>query len=190
MSTAPTLIGEPPGRIAPARSLANTFEFEAMAQRSLSPAAFAEIAGSERSALDRITFRPRMMVNTTHLDLTTDLFGQSLFAPILVVPRAGRSGITRKANWPACAALPPPKPPWWFPAALASRSRRSPPSSPLPPSGIKSTRKRMRPLSGAVSTRPWPLGARRCASPSAARIGAPSTACGKASASRLCSRAS
>ena len=90
MSTPPTLIGEPPGRIAPARSLANTFEFEAMAQRSLSAAAFAEIAGSERSAIERITFRPRMMVNTTHLDLTTELFGQSLFAPILVGPTGGQ----------------------------------------------------------------------------------------------------
>jgi isopentenyl diphosphate isomerase/L-lactate dehydrogenase-like FMN-dependent dehydrogenase len=90
MSTAPTLIGEPPGRIAPARSLANTFEFEAMAQRSLSAAAFAEIAGSERGAIERITFRPRMMVNTTHLDLTTELFGQSLFAPILVGPTGGQ----------------------------------------------------------------------------------------------------
>jgi len=77
---------EPPGRIPPARELINTFEFEAMAQRSLSAAAFAEIAGSDRTALERITFRPRMMVNTTHLDLTTELFGQSLFAPILVGP--------------------------------------------------------------------------------------------------------
>jgi 4-hydroxymandelate oxidase len=90
MSTAPTLMGEPPGRIAPVRDLANTFEFEAMAQRSLSAAAFAEIAGSDRSALERITFRPRMMVNTTHLDLTTELFGQSLFAPILVGPTGGQ----------------------------------------------------------------------------------------------------
>jgi isopentenyl diphosphate isomerase/L-lactate dehydrogenase-like FMN-dependent dehydrogenase len=57
-----------------------------MAQRSLSAAAFAEIAGSDRSALERITFRPRMMVNTTQLNLTTELFGQSLFAPILVGP--------------------------------------------------------------------------------------------------------
>jgi isopentenyl diphosphate isomerase/L-lactate dehydrogenase-like FMN-dependent dehydrogenase len=90
MSTPPALMGEPPGRIAPARDLANTFEFEAMAQRSLSAAAFAEIAGSERGALERITFRPRMMVNTTHLDLTTELFGQSLFAPILVGPTGGQ----------------------------------------------------------------------------------------------------
>jgi isopentenyl diphosphate isomerase/L-lactate dehydrogenase-like FMN-dependent dehydrogenase len=90
MSRAQTNIGEPPGRIAPARELANTFEYEAMAQRSLSAAAFAEIAGGDRSALERITFRPRMMVNTTHLDLTTELFGQSLFAPILVGPTGGQ----------------------------------------------------------------------------------------------------
>jgi isopentenyl diphosphate isomerase/L-lactate dehydrogenase-like FMN-dependent dehydrogenase len=31
-----------------------------------------------------------MMVNTTHLDLTTELFGQSLFAPILVGPTGGQ----------------------------------------------------------------------------------------------------
>ena len=90
MSAAQTLMGEPPGRIAPARELVNTFEFEAMAQRSLSAAAFAEIAGSDRSAFERITFRPRMMVNTTQLDLTTELFGQRLFAPILVGPASGQ----------------------------------------------------------------------------------------------------
>ncbi|MGA2147277.1 MAG: alpha-hydroxy-acid oxidizing protein [Bryobacteraceae bacterium] len=86
MSVAQTLVGEPPGRIAPARELVNTFEFEAMARRSLSAAAFAEIADSERNAFERITFRPRMMVNTTKLDLTAELFGQRMFAPILVGP--------------------------------------------------------------------------------------------------------
>jgi 4-hydroxymandelate oxidase len=86
MNDKQTLIGEPPGRIAPARELVNTFEFEAMAQRSLTAAAFAEIAGSERNAFERITFRPRMMVNTTKLDLTAEVFGQRMFAPILVGP--------------------------------------------------------------------------------------------------------
>jgi 4-hydroxymandelate oxidase len=57
-----------------------------MARRSLNAAAFAEIAGSDRNAFERITFRPRMMVDTTQLDLTTELFGQRLFAPILVGP--------------------------------------------------------------------------------------------------------
>jgi 4-hydroxymandelate oxidase len=86
MSNWPALIGEPAGRIPPARDLVNTFEFETMAQRSLSAEAFAEIAGSDRSAFERITFRPRMMVNTMKLDLTAELFGQQLFAPILVGP--------------------------------------------------------------------------------------------------------
>ncbi len=82
----PKLAGEPPGRIAPVQDLINTFEFEAMAQRKLDSFTFAEIAGSERSAFDRITYRPRMMVDSTKMDLTTELFGQSLFTPILIGP--------------------------------------------------------------------------------------------------------
>src|SRR5438874_9994578 len=84
----PKLIGEPPGRIAPVGELVNAFEFEAMAQRKLDPLSFAEIAGSDRKAFDRITFRPRLMVNTSKLDLTRVLFGDSLYTPILVGPTA------------------------------------------------------------------------------------------------------
>lgn len=80
------LIGEPAGRIAPVSELITTLEVEAMAQRKLDSVTFAEIAGSDRKAFDRITFRPRMMVNTLKLDLTVELFGQSMFAPILVGP--------------------------------------------------------------------------------------------------------
>ena len=86
MSSAQELTGEPPGRIAPARELVSSFEFEAMARRSLNAATFAEIAGSNRNPFERITFRPRMMVNAMKLDLTTELFGQQLFSPILVGP--------------------------------------------------------------------------------------------------------
>lgn len=80
------LIGEPPGRITPLDEFANTLEVELMAQRKLSPALFKEIAGSDRQAFERMTFRPRVMVPTTMLDLSLDLFGQSHFAPILVGP--------------------------------------------------------------------------------------------------------
>src|SRR5450755_367807 len=83
------LIGEPPGRIAPASELVNAYEFEGMAQRRLGSILSAEIAGSDRKAMDRITFNPRMMVNTNKLDLTTALFGENLFAPILVGPTSG-----------------------------------------------------------------------------------------------------
>jgi 4-hydroxymandelate oxidase len=80
------LAGEPPGRIAPVQELINAFEFEAMAQRKLDSVAFAAIAGGDRSAFDRITYRPHMMVDTTKLDLSTELFGQRLFTPIMIGP--------------------------------------------------------------------------------------------------------
>ena len=80
------LIGEPPGRITPLDEFVNTLEVELMAQRKLTPALFKEIAGSYRQAFDRITFRPRLMVPTTMLDLSLNLFGQSHFAPILSGP--------------------------------------------------------------------------------------------------------
>lgn len=82
------LQGEPQGRIPPVQDLLNAAEFEAIAQRKLDSLTFAAIAGSERSAFERITFRPRLMVDTTAMDLTSSLFGQSLFMPILVGPLA------------------------------------------------------------------------------------------------------
>ena len=82
------LIGEKPGRIAPAEELVNTLEFESMAQRKLDSLTFALIAGSERKAFERITFRPRLMVNTMKLDLSCNLLGTPMFAPILVGPIA------------------------------------------------------------------------------------------------------
>ena len=82
------LIGEPPGRIAPANELVNAYEFGETAKRKLNSSLFAEIAPDERRAMDRITFHPRMMVNTTKLNLSTQLFGNTLFTPILIGPAA------------------------------------------------------------------------------------------------------
>lgn len=85
------LIGEPPGRIAPLQELINVPEFQPMARRKLFEAAFARIADGERKAFDRITFRPRLMVDVSNLSLSTELFGQTAFAPVLVGP-VGRQG--------------------------------------------------------------------------------------------------
>ncbi len=83
----PKLIGEPPGRITPRNELVNTIEAEAMAQRSLPAGVFSKIAGSDdHKAFDRIVFHPRMMVDVHDLDLTLDLFGTKMYAPILVGP--------------------------------------------------------------------------------------------------------
>jgi len=102
----PKLIGEPPGRIAPREDLVNVLEFENMAQRKLAPDVYTAIAGGDRSFFERITFRPRMMAPTTHLDLTISLFGEKMFAPIMAGPIArlknyhpdGEVGMVRAAS--------------------------------------------------------------------------------------------
>lgn len=76
----------PPGLIPPLQELVNAAEFESVAGRKLDSLTFAEIAGSERGAFDRITFRPRLMIDSRQMDLTTGLFGQSLFTPVLIGP--------------------------------------------------------------------------------------------------------
>jgi isopentenyl diphosphate isomerase/L-lactate dehydrogenase-like FMN-dependent dehydrogenase len=82
------LRGEPAGRIPPLDELVNVFEVEMVAQRKLDSSTYAEIAGSDRKAIERITFRPRMMVDTMKLDLSVELFGQTMFSPILIGPTA------------------------------------------------------------------------------------------------------
>jgi 4-hydroxymandelate oxidase len=83
---APQLEGEPPGRITPPGELVNVFEAEAMAKRLLPEALFAKIAGTRHQAFDRMTLRPRMFEPTRDMDLTVELFGDKLFAPILAGP--------------------------------------------------------------------------------------------------------
>lgn len=73
-------------RVAPRDELVNVMEFEAEARRVLTDDLFHLLSGSDRAAFDRITFRPRMMVNCVDLNLSLDVVGVPLFAPILVGP--------------------------------------------------------------------------------------------------------
>jgi len=75
-------------RLAPRDQLVNVLEYEEQAKRILGSSAYSAIAGGDRSAFERITLRPRMMVPVLDLDLSLTLCGQSLFAPILVAPIA------------------------------------------------------------------------------------------------------
>ncbi len=84
-----------PDRIPPLEDLVNSFEYEDAARNSLPRPLYDHIAagaGSERTLrrnrefFDRITFRPRMLVDVSGLDLTKELFGEKMFAPILVGP--------------------------------------------------------------------------------------------------------
>ena len=76
--------------LAPRVDLVNVLEFEPQAKLTLGAAAHAAIAGGDRTAFDRITLRPRMMVPTTGLDMSLTLLGLELFAPIIVGPVAGQ----------------------------------------------------------------------------------------------------
>jgi 4-hydroxymandelate oxidase len=69
----------------------NVFELEAAAEARLSGPIFAEISGSDRKPFDRITFRPRMLVDSRELDLSVELFGKRMFAPVLVGPVANQA---------------------------------------------------------------------------------------------------
>ena len=74
--------------VAPRTELVNTLEYEQQAKLKLAPAVFSLIAGGDRGGFDRITLRPRMLVDTRGLDLGVTLFGEQHFAPIVVGPVA------------------------------------------------------------------------------------------------------
>jgi len=80
-----------PPRLAPREQLVNVLEYEAQARLKLGADTAAELGDGDRSEFDRITLRPRMLVPTLDLDLSTTLLGERLVAPILVAPIANQS---------------------------------------------------------------------------------------------------
>ena len=80
--------GGEPARVPPLDELVNVLEFEEAARLTLDRTAFALCAGSSREAFDRMTLWPRVFVDSAPLSLAVDLFGQQMFAPIIVGPVA------------------------------------------------------------------------------------------------------
>ena len=80
----------PPPAPAPRSELVNVFEYEDQARLAVGAAKMAPAAGSDRTVTDRITLRPRMNIPTRELDLTTSLFGDQHFTPIIVGPMANQ----------------------------------------------------------------------------------------------------
>lgn len=78
----------PPPVLAPQADLVNVPSFERQARLVLGPQKAAPILGSDRTVTDRITLRPRMNIPTQDLDLTSTLFGDEHFAPIIIGPIA------------------------------------------------------------------------------------------------------
>jgi isopentenyl diphosphate isomerase/L-lactate dehydrogenase-like FMN-dependent dehydrogenase len=73
-------------RLPPRTELVNVPEFEEAARTKLPPAVYAAVSGGDREAFDRMTLWPRVFVDSAPLNLTTELFGEAMFAPILVAP--------------------------------------------------------------------------------------------------------
>jgi isopentenyl diphosphate isomerase/L-lactate dehydrogenase-like FMN-dependent dehydrogenase len=85
-------------RVPALEELVNVFEFEPVCKLKLPRQNYDYIAGGvdnewslrhNREAFDRITFRPRMMVNASNLDLSLELWGTRLSFPVLIAPTAG-----------------------------------------------------------------------------------------------------
>ena len=77
-------------RLAPRDQLVSTLEYEEQAKRMVTAEVFTSIAGGDRAAFDRITLRPRMLSPVLDLDLSVALFGDGLFAPVMVGPIANQ----------------------------------------------------------------------------------------------------
>src|SRR6187401_2037596 len=87
-AAAPLRVPAPAPVLVPRADLVNVLEYEAQARLVLGPAKVAPILGSDRTVTDRITLRPRMNIPTRDLDLTSTLFGDQHFTPIIVGPIA------------------------------------------------------------------------------------------------------
>jgi 4-hydroxymandelate oxidase len=84
----PLRVPTPPPVLVPRGDLVDVLEYEAQARLVLGAAKVAPILGSDRTVTDRITLRPRMNIPTRDLDLTSTLFGDQHFTPIIIGPIA------------------------------------------------------------------------------------------------------
>ena len=78
--------------------LYNVMEFETVARAHMLKAAYDYISGGvddewtlrrNRDGFQKITLRPRLLVDVSKLDLSLELFGQKIEMPILIAPTAG-----------------------------------------------------------------------------------------------------
>jgi 4-hydroxymandelate oxidase len=110
-----------PARLAPRDQLVNVLEYEDQAKAALAANLYAPIAGGDRAALDRITLRPRMLQPTLDLDLGVTLYGDTLFAPVIVGPIADQRQFHRDGELATLAGASAAK------AAIVISSRSSVP---------------------------------------------------------------
>ena len=90
-------------RIPALDDLVNVFDFEPVCKARIPKSSYDYVAGGtdsewslrhNREAFEKIIFRPRMLVNTSKLDLSITLFGTQIDFPILIAPTAGHGQLT------------------------------------------------------------------------------------------------
>ncbi len=90
-------------RIPALDDLVNVFDFEPVCKARVLKTSYDYVAGGadnevtlrrNREAFEKIILRPRMLVDTSKLDLSTTLFGTKIDFPILIAPTAGHGQLT------------------------------------------------------------------------------------------------
>ena len=104
---------DPRERIPALDELVNVFEFEPVCKARVLKQSYDYVAGGvdnewslrhNRKAVDKIIFRPRMLVNASNLDTSTTLFGAQVEAPILIAPTAGHGQMTTEGEFATARA--------------------------------------------------------------------------------------
>lgn len=85
----------------------NVHEFEELAKKNLHKLAYDFIAGgvedeqtlrANREAFARVFLLPRVMVDTTTVDTSVNIFGQKVASPIMIAPTGGKNLVIRNAD--------------------------------------------------------------------------------------------
>jgi len=91
----------------------NIHEFEELARKNLHKLAYDFIAGgvedeqtlrANREAFGRVYLLPRVMVDTTNVDISANLLGQKLPSPIMIAPTGGKNLVLKNADETVAAA--------------------------------------------------------------------------------------
>jgi 4-hydroxymandelate oxidase len=94
-------------RLPPADDVVNVFEIEETAKARLSRQLYDHISGGagaevtlrrNREVFDRITFRPRMLIDVREMNLKMKLLGQEMEWPAMVAPMTGQSLLHAKGE--------------------------------------------------------------------------------------------
>jgi 4-hydroxymandelate oxidase len=91
----------------------NLFDYEALAQPRMHPAVWDYIAAGaadeitvaeNRRAFDRLTIRPRMLVDVSRIDTTTTVLGAPVASPIMIAPSGRHGALLPEAECATAAA--------------------------------------------------------------------------------------